>query len=370
MEDDPADAATEQLAAAHGARYVALGAPRGLNVARNAAVEAAEGELLCFLDDDVAAWPDWLGALLAAAGAHPGHEAFGGPIRAAAGGHEPARVRARAGAGDDARPRRRRTATPSWCGARTSPSAAAALERVGAFDPARSAARATRRSGSAGCAPRAAASATSRRPESTTAAPARTRASAALARAAWHRGRHARRFDEAKGTAPLARGRAAHAGRLRVAHRPLPLRQRDRADRADGGTAARGGGGARRPAGDAGRGRASRAVLPLGAVGDARPARAARRRACATRAADALTLPRTRAVRRAARTAPPRAPRARGRRRPARAGARQPRDRGGAAPLAPRRRAAPRGRRARRSASGPTCAPASPRTRPTAPTGC
>ena len=81
VEDDPADAETERLARAHGARYVALGERRGLNVARNAAVAAAAGDLLCFLDDDVAVWPGWLAALLAAAAANPGHEAFGGPIR-------------------------------------------------------------------------------------------------------------------------------------------------------------------------------------------------------------------------------------------------------------------------------------------------
>src|SRR3712207_8660907 len=39
VEDDRADPETERLAAAHGARYVALGAPRGLNVARNAAID-------------------------------------------------------------------------------------------------------------------------------------------------------------------------------------------------------------------------------------------------------------------------------------------------------------------------------------------
>ena len=66
VEDDAADPETERLAAAHGASYVALGAPQGLNRARNAAVDAAQAELLCFLDDDVAAWPDWLGAMLVA----------------------------------------------------------------------------------------------------------------------------------------------------------------------------------------------------------------------------------------------------------------------------------------------------------------
>ena len=67
VEDDPADAETERLVRGHGGRYLAHGAPRGINVARNTALEAASGELLCFLDDDVEAWPGWLGALLAAA---------------------------------------------------------------------------------------------------------------------------------------------------------------------------------------------------------------------------------------------------------------------------------------------------------------
>lgn len=81
VEDDPADPETERLVRGHGGRYLAHGAPRGINVARNTAIDAAGGELLCFLDDDVAAWPDWLGALLRAAEACPGHEALGGPIR-------------------------------------------------------------------------------------------------------------------------------------------------------------------------------------------------------------------------------------------------------------------------------------------------
>jgi GT2 family glycosyltransferase len=79
VEDDASDAATAELAARHGARYVALGRRRGINVARNAAVAAANGELLCFLDDDTEAWLGWLDALLAAS---PSYEALGGPIRA------------------------------------------------------------------------------------------------------------------------------------------------------------------------------------------------------------------------------------------------------------------------------------------------
>ena len=77
VEDDASDPATAALAQAHGARYVALGSPHGINVARNAAVRASTGDLVCFLDDDVEVWPGWLDALLA----HAGDEAFGGPIR-------------------------------------------------------------------------------------------------------------------------------------------------------------------------------------------------------------------------------------------------------------------------------------------------
>jgi GT2 family glycosyltransferase len=82
VEDDPHDPETAALAARHGARYIAHGAPRGLNAARNTAIAAAGADLVCFLDDDVAVWPGWLDALLAGVAAAPGHEAFGGPIRA------------------------------------------------------------------------------------------------------------------------------------------------------------------------------------------------------------------------------------------------------------------------------------------------
>jgi len=82
VEDGPADEENERVVTGQGARYIALGRPSGLNVARNAAVDAAAGGLLCFLDDDVAVWPGWLEAMLAAAARHPEHEAFGGPIRA------------------------------------------------------------------------------------------------------------------------------------------------------------------------------------------------------------------------------------------------------------------------------------------------
>src|SRR5262249_20839898 len=80
VEDTVADPEMAALAERHGARYLALGAECGINVARNAAVDASSGELVCLLDDDVAVWPGWLDALLGAADALPGHDAFGGPI--------------------------------------------------------------------------------------------------------------------------------------------------------------------------------------------------------------------------------------------------------------------------------------------------
>jgi glycosyltransferase involved in cell wall biosynthesis len=53
----------------------------GLNTARNAALAAARGELLCFVDDDVVAPPGWLAALVRGYLAYPDAGAFGGPIR-------------------------------------------------------------------------------------------------------------------------------------------------------------------------------------------------------------------------------------------------------------------------------------------------
>ena len=82
VEDEAPSPSGERVAAEHAARYVALGAPCGLNVARNAAIEHARGELLCFVDDDVEVWPGWLVALLRAAEGCPEHDVFGGPIRA------------------------------------------------------------------------------------------------------------------------------------------------------------------------------------------------------------------------------------------------------------------------------------------------
>jgi GT2 family glycosyltransferase len=82
--DDGPDEATRAVAGRHGARYVAHDGPRGLNVARNAAIDAAgDADLVVYVDDDVEAWPGWLGALLGAAADCPADVGvLTGPVRA------------------------------------------------------------------------------------------------------------------------------------------------------------------------------------------------------------------------------------------------------------------------------------------------
>jgi GT2 family glycosyltransferase len=76
VEDEAEDPATRALTERHGGRYIALGGPKGINLARNACVSESTGDLICLLDDDVRVWPGWLGALLQGDG-----DARGGPIR-------------------------------------------------------------------------------------------------------------------------------------------------------------------------------------------------------------------------------------------------------------------------------------------------
>ena len=78
VEDEAEDPQTRALVERHGGRYIALGAPMGINVARNACVEHATGDVICLLDDDVRVWPGWLDALLEGGA---GYDAFGGPIK-------------------------------------------------------------------------------------------------------------------------------------------------------------------------------------------------------------------------------------------------------------------------------------------------
>ena len=79
---DGPDEATASVARRHGARALTLQGGRGLNVARNAGVDAARSELIVLIDHDIEAPPGWLAALLEGVRANPGHEVFGGPIRA------------------------------------------------------------------------------------------------------------------------------------------------------------------------------------------------------------------------------------------------------------------------------------------------
>jgi len=80
--DDGPDPDTAAVARRHGARYVSHDAHRGLNVARNTGLENARGDLLAFVDDDVRAPAGWVAAVLDGASRHPEADAFGGPLHA------------------------------------------------------------------------------------------------------------------------------------------------------------------------------------------------------------------------------------------------------------------------------------------------
>ena len=80
--DDGPDASTHAVATRHCARYVAHDGPRGLNVARNTAIDATDADLLVYVDDDVEAGDGWLAALLRAADEQPPEVGvLTGPIR-------------------------------------------------------------------------------------------------------------------------------------------------------------------------------------------------------------------------------------------------------------------------------------------------
>ena len=187
------------------------------NAARNAGWQAAGGELVMFVDDDVEAPRTWLPALLAAAAATPERDVFAGPIRADIEGGGPRSC------GRDTPP-----ITTLDHGAADVDVAVgwsanlairrAALETVGGFDESipvgagdeeewqeryRSTGGRVRYVAAAGLDHRrAGADATLR----------------ALARAQYHRGRAARSQDVRKGVAPSLAGRAAHGRRLPLAH--------------------------------------------------------------------------------------------------------------------------------------------------------
>src|SRR5438067_3886317 len=81
LDDGAPDEATRAGAARHGARYVARSWPAGLNGARNAAIDLTSTDLLVFVDDDVAVHDGWLAALLNVAARLPDDVGvLGGPI--------------------------------------------------------------------------------------------------------------------------------------------------------------------------------------------------------------------------------------------------------------------------------------------------
>ena len=80
--DDGSTDDTREVALRAGATYVPLAPPGGLNAARNTGVRESSGSLVAFVDDDVWAPPGWLTAVAEGAARHPDAEAFGGPIRA------------------------------------------------------------------------------------------------------------------------------------------------------------------------------------------------------------------------------------------------------------------------------------------------
>jgi GT2 family glycosyltransferase len=201
---DGGDPASVAVAERHGARVLALTEPQGPNAARNAGIAAARGELIVLVDDDVAAPSGWLPALLAAADATPERDVFGGPIRAVL---EGGRV---GGIGFCGRERPPITTLDAGPADRDVPVAwsanlairRAALETIGGFDETIEVGAGDeeewqeRYRSTGGHVRYVAAAAIDHR---------RTRADArlrALARAAYHRGRAARRHDARKGLAP------------------------------------------------------------------------------------------------------------------------------------------------------------------------
>jgi len=80
--DDNSTDATPAVAREAGARHVRLAGPGGLNAGRNLGARESRAPVVAFVDDDVWAPPTWLRAVIEGAARHPEADAFGGPIRA------------------------------------------------------------------------------------------------------------------------------------------------------------------------------------------------------------------------------------------------------------------------------------------------
>jgi glycosyltransferase involved in cell wall biosynthesis len=81
--DDAGDGETQRVATRHGVGHRSTPAPHsGANAARNVGIQAAHGDVIVLIDDDIRAPSDWLAQLRAGIAATPGADVFGGPIRA------------------------------------------------------------------------------------------------------------------------------------------------------------------------------------------------------------------------------------------------------------------------------------------------
>jgi N-acetylglucosaminyldiphosphoundecaprenol N-acetyl-beta-D-mannosaminyltransferase len=87
--NDGADPATTEVAQRHGTAVLTLPRPAGVSAGRNAGASAARSDLVVLIDDDISAPPGWLEALLKGAAAAPDRDVFGGPIRPALEGGGP-----------------------------------------------------------------------------------------------------------------------------------------------------------------------------------------------------------------------------------------------------------------------------------------
>jgi GT2 family glycosyltransferase len=218
--DDGPNAGTREVAHKHGARCIEPPAgTHGLNLARNAGIDATGADLIVFADDDVAVWDGWLQALLEAAAELPDDAGvITGPIRARVEDHRFPRCGRETGPVTEQDFGPVDADVPHAWGANLA-IRRSALDRIGRFDPALSGGgdeeEWERRWLAAGGRIRyvAAAGVDHRRAGDD----ARLRS---LCRAARTRGREARAFDERRGAAPPVRSELATLARCAL-HGPL-----------------------------------------------------------------------------------------------------------------------------------------------------
>ncbi|HEV7750792.1 MAG TPA: glycosyltransferase [Baekduia sp.] len=225
--DDGPSEATREVAARHGARYVAHDHGRGLNAARNTGARETTAPLLAYVDDDVEAHAGWLAALVIADASQPADVGvFTGPILARFDDHplplcgreDPPITHVDLGPAD-------RDCEHAW-GANMAVRRSA-LQRIGPFDESRELYGdeqewQARLKAAGGRVRYVAGAALDHRRAG------RDARVSALARAAYARGRASRRFDVFKGTAPTPQhelrvlaGCALHGPRFRCANGPI-----------------------------------------------------------------------------------------------------------------------------------------------------